>query len=239
MIPGRATIPSQCQWLLAFRDANGSGFVPEESPCPTTVVPSQDTGLLPRIARLRGMYWEKTHEALARWETVEGCGDSSLVGHARDFEALLDRGPAQIQSHELLAGVSLVRSNKDSTIDLGYYNRHYPPGHHNLMRLGFAGIRDRGSTNPPDRARRPRRRRRRRRSPGPAGRVRTRLTPSTDAAASQTLVAAPASARHTFAADAPLARARELAYPAGSPRRGRQGRGSPPGARCPRGRSRW
>ena len=143
MIPGRATIPSQCQWLLAFRDANGSGFVPEESPCPTTVVPSQDTGLLPRIARLRGMYWEKTHEALARWETVEGCGDSSLVGHARDFEALLDRGPAQIQSHELLAGVSLVRSNKDSTIDLGYYNRHYPPGHHNLMRLGFAGIRDR------------------------------------------------------------------------------------------------
>ena len=74
---------------------------------------------------------------------MEGCGDPSLAGRAKDFGAWLEASPPQIQRGELLAGVSLVRLAEGGALDMGLYNPHYPPGHHNLLRLGFAGIRDR------------------------------------------------------------------------------------------------
>lgn len=100
-------------------------------------------GLSPRIRLLRERYWARTHEALVAWRVLDGCGDPSLVGRARDFATLLAASPPQIQDGELLAGVSLARPADGSSLDLGYYNRHYPPGHHNLLRHGLAGIRDR------------------------------------------------------------------------------------------------
>ncbi len=99
--------------------------------------------LSPRIRQLREMYWARSHEDLVVTLAVEGSGDPSLVGRAKDFAALLDASAPQIQEHELLAGVSLARPADGSSLRLGYYNAHYPPGHHNLLRHGFAGIRDR------------------------------------------------------------------------------------------------
>ena len=121
---------------------------PESHPSPG------EEQLSSRMRRLRGMYWEKTHEALVEANVLEGCGDPSAVGRATDFVTLLDLSRPQIQSHELIAGVALVRPAEGSTLDLGHYNSHFPPGYPNLLRLGFAGIRDRakeklrGETDP-------------------------------------------------------------------------------------------
>ena len=103
----------------------------------------EDDTLSPRISLLRGMYWEKTHETFVEARDLESCGVASLIGRARDFETWLEASPPRIQSHELLSGVLLVRFPNEGGLDLGHYNPHYPPGHHNLIRLGFAGIRDR------------------------------------------------------------------------------------------------
>ena len=102
-----------------------------------------DTPLSPRIHALREMYWAKTHAALTEAKVIEGSGDPSLVGHAKDFAALLEATPVQLQEHELLSGIALARPAEGSSLSLGYYNPHYPPGHHTVLRLGFSGIRDR------------------------------------------------------------------------------------------------
>lgn len=111
--------------------------------CPEGTHVLNEGALSPRIRRLRDMYWAKAHEALVGSAVIKGSGDTSLVGRARDFAAWLEASKPQIQQDDLLAGVSLVRLAAGSSIDLGSYNPHYPPGHHNLLRLGFAGIRDR------------------------------------------------------------------------------------------------
>ncbi len=104
---------------------------------------SADTPLSPRIHSLREMYWARTHEARVEAAVLTGCGEDSLTARARDFETMLDASTPQIQECELLAGISTARPAEGSSIDLGYYNSHYPPGHHNVVEFGFAGIRDR------------------------------------------------------------------------------------------------
>ena len=114
---------------------------------PTEVTSAIDNDTLSqRISLLRGMYWEKTHETFAETRDLKTGGDASLVGRARDFETWLEASPPQMQSHELLAGVLLVRFPNEGGLDLGHYNPHYPPGHHNLVRLGFPGIRNRAQS---------------------------------------------------------------------------------------------
>lgn len=111
--------------------------------CAEARAPADEPSLSPRVRALREMYWAGTHKAWVEPRTVEGCGDGSLTGRARDFAALLDATPVGIQEHELLAGVCPVWVGAGGSADPGYYNPHYPPGHHNLLRLGFAGIRER------------------------------------------------------------------------------------------------
>ncbi|MBM3190436.1 MAG: hypothetical protein FJZ90_17175, partial [Chloroflexi bacterium] len=95
-----------------------------------------------RIHRLREAYWRRTYGAAAVRRRIVGCGEDSLVGHARDFAALLEASEPFIQADELIVGSWLAIADAESTINLGYYNSHYPPGHATLLRLGLAGIRD-------------------------------------------------------------------------------------------------
>jgi len=95
-----------------------------------------------RIGRLREMYWGKAHSAGLVRAKIVGSGDVSLTGHARDFESLLDASPAFILPDELIVGCRLAIPEKDSNINLGYYNTHYPPGHERILDMGLAGIRD-------------------------------------------------------------------------------------------------
>lgn len=96
-----------------------------------------------RSHRLREMYWREEQDRFRQTRVVAGSGDTSLVGKARDFEALLDATPAAIQDVDLLAGIHLVVPAEGSGIDLGEYDGHYTPGHANILRLGLTGIRDR------------------------------------------------------------------------------------------------
>jgi pyruvate-formate lyase len=96
-----------------------------------------------RSARLREMYWSQAYLQALIPTLITGCGENTLTGHAKDFAALLDASSPRIQPHELVVGCCLVVPEDKERIDLGYYDRHYPPGHATLLRLGLAGIRDR------------------------------------------------------------------------------------------------
>ena len=102
-----------------------------------------DTELSPRLRSLREALWELTHASLEFPQPVDRFADGSLTGRARNFAAWLDAMPAQIQDGELLAGVSVLKVARGDDARLGFYNRHYPPGHHKVLRFGFTGIRDR------------------------------------------------------------------------------------------------
>ncbi len=95
-----------------------------------------------RAYRLRQMYWDRTHEKVVVCKAVIGCGEDTLVGHARDFAALLEASDPYIQPDELIVGCSLAVPKERERINLGFYDPHYPPGHAVLLRKGLAGIRD-------------------------------------------------------------------------------------------------
>ena len=96
-----------------------------------------------RSYALREAYWQKVPQSYLTTGVVAGCGEDTLVGHARDFAAKLEASPAAIPPRDLLAGVALIRPEEDSTLNLGHYDGHYPPGHAKLIRCGLTGIRDR------------------------------------------------------------------------------------------------
>jgi pyruvate-formate lyase len=95
-----------------------------------------------RTYRLRQMYWDKTHEEGIVSKKVIGCGEDTLVGHARDFATLLDASAPFIQAKELIIGCCLAIPEDRTLIDLGFYDPHYPPGHAILLQKGLTGIRD-------------------------------------------------------------------------------------------------
>jgi pyruvate-formate lyase len=94
-----------------------------------------------RSERLRRQYWDKAYLQTLRLKPVVGCGEDTLVGHASDFAALLAASDPIIQPDELIVGCGLVVPEDRESIDLGYYDRHYPPGHATILRLGLSGIR--------------------------------------------------------------------------------------------------
>jgi len=95
-----------------------------------------------RSFRLREMFWNKTHNKGVIHKDLLGTGDNTLVGYAKDFAVLLEASEPFIQNDELIVGCSLAIPRDKSSIDLGYYNRHYPPGHAKILQMGFTGIRD-------------------------------------------------------------------------------------------------
>jgi len=95
-----------------------------------------------RTDLLREMYWAKTHERARVRVPIQGCGEETLVGHARDFASLLASSKPLIQEHERIVGSSLAVPEDPEALNLGQYDPHYPPGFVTLLRLGFAGIRD-------------------------------------------------------------------------------------------------
>ena len=116
-------------------------------PDPTVLLDDRQIELEPDLAsrsiELREMYWNKTyHQALVRKE-IAGCGQDTLTGHAKDFCRLLQASDPFIQPGELIVGSCLAIPHDRDGLDLGYYNRHYPPGHATILRLGLTGIRDR------------------------------------------------------------------------------------------------
>jgi pyruvate-formate lyase len=110
----------------------------------TTVFESVDTlALLPdsRSRRLREMCWHGTHEAARHTARIAGCDEDTLVGHAKDFAALLEASEPFIQEHELIVGGCLAIPAEGSQFDLGIYDPHYPPNYARLLHVGLAGIR--------------------------------------------------------------------------------------------------
>ena len=95
-----------------------------------------------RSHRLRDMHWQKTHDAAVVPKPVEGCGEDTLTGHARDFAALLEASDPFIQPDELIVGACLTTPEDLESIDLGEYDPHYPPGYAVLLTKGLAGMRD-------------------------------------------------------------------------------------------------
>ncbi|MDP6273635.1 MAG: pyruvate formate lyase family protein [Dehalococcoidia bacterium] len=95
-----------------------------------------------RSYRLRDMYWAGTHEAAVVRKAVEGCGEDTLTGHARNFAILLDASDPFIQPDELIVGAALATPEDVEKIDLGEYDPHYPPGYAMLLSKGLPGIRD-------------------------------------------------------------------------------------------------
>jgi pyruvate-formate lyase len=102
------------------------------------------TELVPagRVDRLREMYWRGAYREAVTRKAIVGSGEEGLVGHARDFAALLAATDPFIQPDELIVGTCLALPHDREQLDLGYYNSHYPPGYQTLMRLGLSGIRD-------------------------------------------------------------------------------------------------
>ncbi|MBD3182187.1 hypothetical protein GF312_07840 [Candidatus Poribacteria bacterium] len=95
-----------------------------------------------RSYKLREMYWTKNHnKGLAR-KKVEGSGEKSLVGHAKDFAILLEASDPLVLDDELIVGCAMALPEDRNSIDLGYYNSHYPPGHETILKMGLPGMRD-------------------------------------------------------------------------------------------------
>ena len=99
-----------------------------------------------RVARLSEMYWRGTYRDAVAHVVIAGSGEDSLVGHAKDFAALLAASDPFIQPGELIVGTCLAMPQEPDRLDLGYYNPHYPPGYPILLDLGFSGIRDQART---------------------------------------------------------------------------------------------
>ena len=95
-----------------------------------------------RSFRLREMCWRGTHEAAQHTRRIVGCGEDTLVGHARDFAAVLEASEPFIQDDELIVGGCLVTPGEGSDLALGHYDPHFPPNYEKLLRLGLPGIRD-------------------------------------------------------------------------------------------------
>ncbi len=95
-----------------------------------------------RIYKLREMYWNKAHNAGLVRKEIHGSGEDTLIGHAKDFSALLESSDVFILPNELIVGCHLAIPSQGSNINLGYYNTHYPPGHELILNMGLAGIRD-------------------------------------------------------------------------------------------------
>jgi pyruvate-formate lyase len=95
-----------------------------------------------RSHRLREMCWNETHKAAQHTRRIDGCGEDTLVGHARDFVTLLDSSQPFIQDDELIVGGCMATPTEGSQFDLGIYDPHYPPNHARLLRVGLPGIRD-------------------------------------------------------------------------------------------------
>jgi hypothetical protein len=95
-----------------------------------------------RSHRLWEMTWNRTHEAALHKKLLVGCGENTLVGHARDFAMLLEASEPFIQDDELIVGGGLVTPEDGSVFDLGHYDPHFPPNHGILLSMGLAGIRD-------------------------------------------------------------------------------------------------
>jgi formate C-acetyltransferase len=113
--------------------------------------PQIKTALAPhgRVRRLREMYWRGTYRQAVVYRQIAGCGEDTLTGHAADFATLLAASDPFIQPGELIVGTRLAVPASEGTgeedrwsIDLGYYNPHYPPGYATLLRLGLPGLRD-------------------------------------------------------------------------------------------------
>lgn len=106
--------------------------------------PRTESELFPgsRISRLRERYWNKTHHQALVHQEIVGCGEDTLTGHAKDFAALLEASDPFIQPDELIVGCYLLIPRDRDSINLGYYDRHYPPGHATILRMGLPGIRD-------------------------------------------------------------------------------------------------
>jgi formate C-acetyltransferase len=95
-----------------------------------------------RVYRLREMCWRGAHGAARHSKRIAGCGEDTLVGHARDFAALLEASEPFIQDEEWIVGGCLATPAEGSQFDLGQYDPHYPPSHARILRMGLAGIRD-------------------------------------------------------------------------------------------------
>ncbi len=96
-----------------------------------------------RSYKLRERYWNGEHNQYLVSKVLVGSGEPTLVGKAKDFATVLDETPPVIQPMDLIAGVVAVRPAEGSSINLGHYDGHYTPGHANLIRLGYTGIRNR------------------------------------------------------------------------------------------------
>lgn len=95
-----------------------------------------------RSFRLREMYWNNTHNQGIVRKDVAGSGENTLIGHAKDFAALLEASDPFIQPNELIVGCALAIPEESKNINLGFYDGHYPPGHETILNMGLAGIRD-------------------------------------------------------------------------------------------------
>ena len=95
-----------------------------------------------RSFRLREMVWNETHEAAVHTRAIVGCGEDTLVGHARDFAAVLEASEPFIQDDELIIGGCLATPEEGSNFDLGCYDPHFPPGHETILKVGLAGMRE-------------------------------------------------------------------------------------------------
>jgi pyruvate-formate lyase len=95
-----------------------------------------------RSYRLWEMLWRGTHEAARHQKQIAGCGEDTLVGHARDFATLLDASEPFIQDEELIVGGCLATLEAGSQLVLGHYDPHFPPDYEMLLRVGLSCIRD-------------------------------------------------------------------------------------------------
>ncbi len=95
-----------------------------------------------RVYKLREMYWNKAHNASLVRKEIQGSGENTLLGHAKDFAILLESSDVFILPDELIVGCHLAIPKQGSNINLGHYDAHYPPGHELILNMGIAGIRD-------------------------------------------------------------------------------------------------
>ena len=96
-----------------------------------------------RSDHLRKMYWSGEHRSYSKSQVLFGSEEPTLVGKANDFALMLGETSPVIQPHDMIAGVIPVRPAEGSRLNLGSYDGHYTPGHANLIRMGYTGIRDR------------------------------------------------------------------------------------------------
>jgi len=96
-----------------------------------------------RIYNLREMYWSKSHLDGVTTKNVAASGENTMLGHGKDFAALLETSEPFIQPGELIVGCRPTRVENRKDLQLGYYDPHYPPGHALILRTGLTGIRNR------------------------------------------------------------------------------------------------